>query len=83
MMAFVSIVDSTRCQARCSGLVIEPVKEYFERLEMKYRPYPKIKHVNLAIHKEHDQSVIYRVDALKLVDWQSGQRIALAAQHRH
>ena len=70
---------------RCSGLVIEPVKEYFERLEMNYRPYPKIQPVNLAIHKEHEKSVIYRVDPLKLVDlpdWADGIASLLPAHHK-
>ena len=37
----------------CKGLVVEPIKDYFERLALNYRDYPDIIPVNVAVQK-HD-----------------------------
>ena len=50
----------------CKGLVVEPIKDYFERLALNYKDYPNIIPVNVAIHKEDKKATIYRVDPKRL-----------------
>ncbi len=53
-------------QRRCSGIVVEPLKFYFEKLKHNYRQYPDIIPVNLAIHSTETKAVIHHVDPEKL-----------------
>ena len=58
----------TRNQARVTGLVLEPVGEYFEQLKRTYRNVPRVKPVNVAIHRTAKHMTIHRVDSTKQAD---------------
>lgn len=58
-----------------SGVVIEPIKEYFDELVINYKDYPDIVKINKAIHPTDKEILIYRVNesALdKYPDWAKG-----------
>jgi FkbM family methyltransferase len=60
---------------RVRGIVVEPVKDYFEELTFNYRNFPKIIPVNVAIHHSEKHMTMYRVDPAKqrhLPDWTKG-----------
>lgn len=44
-----------------SGIVIEPVKQYFQELKDNYKNYPAIKPVNKGIHPSAKQVKIYKI----------------------
>lgn len=52
-----------------SGIVIEPVGEYFSLLSENYRSYPNIIPVQAAIHNSEKEMALYRVDPGKLSDY--------------
>lgn len=60
-----SIVTSERW----SGIVVEPLKDLFDRLSFNYQDYPKVVPVNVAIHPEKEQETIYRVNRQRLKDY--------------
>lgn len=43
------------------GLVVEPVKDYYNQLCETYKEYPKIKPLNLAIHNSLKKTFIFKV----------------------
>lgn len=45
---------------RVRGLVVEPVKDYFDELVQTYRAYPNIVPVRAAIHRTMKEMTIYR-----------------------
>jgi FkbM family methyltransferase len=47
---------------RVRGLVVEPVKDYFEELARNYRTYPTVTPVRVAIHRTEKEMTIWRVD---------------------
>ena len=49
-----------------AGLVVEPLKDVFEQLVENYRPYPKVKAVNTAIHASLRSAQMHRVDPSSL-----------------
>jgi len=49
-----------------SGLVIEPMKDYFERLKLNYRDNPEVTPLNLAIHPTKKFIQIYKVNRKKI-----------------
>jgi len=52
----------TRHAPHVSGVMVEPVPDYFARLQVNYRDYPQIQPVQAAIHKQQKEMTIYRVD---------------------
>ncbi|PCH53534.1 MAG: methyltransferase FkbM [Flavobacteriaceae bacterium] len=57
------------------GIVIEPIKEYFEELCKNYKNYPKILKINKAVHPYKKKIEIYKIDkkkADKYPDWVKG-----------
>lgn len=50
-----------------SGLVIEPMKDYFERLKLNYRDNPEVIPLNLAIHPTKKFIQIYKVNRKKFI----------------
>lgn len=65
----------SRNPARVRGLVVEPVKDYFEQLVANYRHIPGITPVNMAIHRHEKEMTMYRVDPAKaatLPPWTKG-----------
>ena len=62
-------------QRRVRGLVVEPVRDYFEQLKKNYAKYPNVTPVNVAIHSSEKEMTLYRVDPDKLKDlpqWAKG-----------
>jgi FkbM family methyltransferase len=60
---------------RCSGIVVEPLPDAFERLRANYADYPRILPINKAIHQSAPVLSLYRVspDALgRYAGWASG-----------
>src|SRR6266404_3618349 len=47
---------------RVSGLCLEPVKMYFDRLKANYARYPRITPVHAAIHATERTMTMYRLD---------------------
>lgn len=57
------------------GLVIEPIKEYYDELLANYKNFPEIKKVNKAVHPTEKSVVLNRISALsfhKYPDWVKG-----------
>lgn len=56
----------------CKGLVVEPVKDYYDRLVMNYQDYPNVIPVNVGIHRDKKTTKIYRIDpqwSTHVPDW--------------
>lgn len=68
-----------------SGLVVEPISIYFERLSLNYHDYPAIVPVRAALHPTLDQATMYYVDPAKagdLPDWTAGIASLDATHHQ-
>lgn len=48
------------------GILIEPVKDYFEELKINYKKCPNVTLLNMAIHNSRKEMTIYRVDPIKM-----------------
>jgi|GEM_PF-966997 len=57
---FVSINHS-----RLEGIVLEPIKDYYNELKYNYSKYKNIISVNKAIHNDLDEAIIYKLDKEK------------------
>ncbi|MDT0645319.1 FkbM family methyltransferase [Zunongwangia sp. F260] len=60
---------------KSSGIVIEPVKEYFYELVNNYKDYPQIKKINKAVHSLDKSKIIYKIKESskhKYPDWVKG-----------
>jgi FkbM family methyltransferase len=60
---------------KSSGIVIEPVTDYFKELEYNYRDFYKIIKINKAVHPIEKQTTLYKIspDSLeKYPDWVKG-----------
>lgn len=58
-----------------SGIVIEPIKEYFEELSINYKDFPNIRKVNCAVHPVEKNVTIYKISSNskhKYPDWVKG-----------
>jgi FkbM family methyltransferase len=67
-----------------SGLVIEPVMEYFQELLVNYKDYPDIKKINKAVHSSAKIKEIYKIKESKkqkYPEWVKG--IASFDPHHH
>lgn len=67
-----------------SGIVIEPVKEYFEELVENYKNFPSIIKINQAVHPTEKSVLIYKLDSNiqeKYPDWAKG--IASINENHH
>ncbi len=63
----------TRNYQHISGIVLEPIKEYFEELKKTYQHYPNILPVNFAIHNSEKEMIMYRADPKKQLPlWAKG-----------
>lgn len=70
---------------RCRGLVIEPLTDYFERLSLNYRYYPRVTPLRLALHPTQSSCRLYRVDPMRLAEhphWAAGIASVLPNHHR-
>jgi FkbM family methyltransferase len=56
----------TNYPKKVSGILIEPVKEYFEELKTNYKNYPNFTLLNMAIHNSRKEMTIYRADPIKI-----------------
>ena len=57
------------------GIVIEPVKEYFDELVLNYEHNDKIIAINKAIHPSESEIIIYKIKPSsmhKYPDWIKG-----------
>ncbi|MFV8373858.1 FkbM family methyltransferase [Flavobacterium sp. LB1P71] len=62
-------------QRDSSGIVIEPVKEYFDELKLNYKDFPKIIKINKAVHPCNKEVAINKIapNAIdKYPDWVKG-----------
>lgn len=60
---------------RLTGVCVEPLKDFYEKLKGNYANFPGIIPVNLAIHNSEKEIELYRVDPAKLSDlpsWAGG-----------
>lgn len=60
---------------QCSGIVIEPLGVYFEKLKQNYAGHPNITAVNLAIHASKKRAEIHYPDpgrSNELPEWAQG-----------
>ena len=67
------------------GLVIEPVKEYFDELVENYKDYPEIIKVNKALHASEKNIEIYKISpnsVNKYPDWVKGIASLDAEHHK-
>jgi FkbM family methyltransferase len=48
------------------GILLEPVKDYFEKLKINYEKHSNIIIFNLAVHNSNKEMTIYRVDPIKI-----------------
>lgn len=58
-----------------SGIVVEPIKEYFEELVLNYKEFPSILKVNMAIHPTEKEVKIFKIapkSKQKYPDWVKG-----------
>lgn len=53
---------------KVSGIVIEPLKDFFDELSCKYRKFSKVTPVNIAIHNSESEMILHRVAPHKLKD---------------
>ncbi len=59
----------------CTGIVVEPIQSYFDQLNSNYINYPDVTPIRVAIHKDLDQAIIYKVSdkfLSKVPDWAQG-----------
>jgi FkbM family methyltransferase len=62
-------------QRKSSGIVVEPVLDYFKELEYNYRGFVGITKINKAIHPTEKEISIYRINPIavtKYPDWVKG-----------
>lgn len=45
-----------------AGLAVEPLPDLFEKLQHTYRNYPRVKPVNVALHRTDSSATIHRAD---------------------
>ena len=60
---------------KSSGVVIEPVADYFKELALNYSNYPAVKKINKAVHSFEKSIKIYRIKESrkqKYPDWAKG-----------
>ena len=55
-------IDELVTKEKVKGIVIEPVKDIFEKLKRNYERNPQVSPLNVAIHKDQKEMIIYRVD---------------------
>lgn len=53
----------------CEGVVVEPLKYFFDRLSLNYLAYPKVKPLQVAIHPSESNFAIYSVKQSKLSNY--------------
>jgi FkbM family methyltransferase len=47
---------------KVKGIVIEPIQDIFNQLKNNYRDNPQVEPLNLAIHRDQKEMILYRVD---------------------
>jgi FkbM family methyltransferase len=58
-----------------TGIVIEPIKEYYKELCENYKIYDSVLKVNKAVHEKLNKVIIYKIDSSKVnlyPDWVKG-----------
>ncbi len=68
-----------------AGLVVEPLKDFFQKLVLNYRDFPKVKPVNVALHSTLRSIQLHRVDPAKAgaaQDWAQGIASIREEHHR-
>jgi hypothetical protein len=68
-------------RAKVSGIVVEPVKDYFQELSLNYRRFPTIIPVNVAIHHEEKHMTMYRSTPPSSVSCLTGPKALLLLIH--
>ncbi len=56
----------SRNRDKVSGIVIEPLKDFFDELSHRYRKFPKVIPVNVAIHNSESEMILYRIAPQKI-----------------
>lgn len=75
-------IYSTVNELKLKGIVIEPIKEYYEELVKNYQHLPSVKTANVAIYAENKELTFYKVKKNNdLPDWVNG--IASLDEHHH
>lgn len=67
------------------GVVIEPVKDYFNELDQNYKDYPNIIRINKAVHSSQEKVEINRISPKavgKYPDWVKGIASLDAEHHK-
>lgn len=67
------------------GIVVEPVKEYFDELVQNYKDYPKIIKINMAVHSLQKNVIINRISpnaVKKYPEWVKGIASLDANHHK-
>lgn len=67
-----------------AGLVVEPLKDIFEKLVHNYRDFPRVRPVNVALHQSAKSMQIHRVDPVigaHLGEWAQGIGSFKASHH--
>lgn len=60
---------------KCMGIVVEPLKVYFDMLVKNYSEYPDIVPINCAVHQTQKKAILHYVDPAKLdslPEWAQG-----------
>jgi len=60
--AFYNLISTSKCR----GIVIEPLRDLYERLVQNYRSCPGVKPMNIALHPTQQKCLLYRVDPARL-----------------
>jgi FkbM family methyltransferase len=69
-----------------AGLVVEPLQDFFEKLEFNCRDFPKVRPVNVALHATLRSIQLHRVDPTKAhqaQDWTQGIASIQEEHHRN
>jgi FkbM family methyltransferase len=68
-----------------AGITVEPLQDFYEKLVANYREYPKVKPVNIALHRSAKSIELHRIDPVKgahLGAWAHGSASLKADHHR-
>lgn len=82
-VSFDFLYDFVKQRNSC-GIVIEPIKQYYNELLINYKDFPEIVKINKAIHPTNKEIIIYRIApnaTSNYPDWVKG--IASFDPHHH
>lgn len=69
---------------KVKGIAIEPIQDIFIQLKKNYRSHPQVELLNLAIHRDQKEMVLYRVDPKKkdYPEWTKGTPSFSKSHHK-